>query len=111
VTVAARTNERFLHGSHFLRAGIVLSMKNLLYGFGIGLAIGLLYAPAAGRQTRRRVIEKAEDLKRVPRRNLARVINIGRRKAGEAGREAAEHAYDEATKRVIGETPQNLNPS
>ena len=50
-------------------------------GMGLGYAIGLMLAPASGRETRRRVAASADQ--------------YGREKAREIGQRAGEKAYEE----------------
>lgn len=37
-------------------------MKNFFLGLGFGVGLGLIFAPAAGEETRRRLIDRASDL-------------------------------------------------
>lgn len=37
-------------------------MKNFFLGLGFGVGIGLIFAPAAGEETRRRLLDRASDL-------------------------------------------------
>jgi gas vesicle protein len=60
-----------------------------LAGLFAGVAIGLLFAPAPGEETRRRIMESAEEAKQ-------RAIDTGRKKAGEYGREIGERVFDKA---------------
>ena len=69
-------------------AGAGTVLLAFLVGAAAGAAVALLYAPAAGRETRERLSEKARE---------------GARKAGDAARtgrdviEALKDVYDEAT--------------
>lgn len=78
-------------------------MKGFLSGLGVGVALGLLFAPASGKQTRRRIRREASNLAEMPRRKMREAVNSGRTKAGELGREAGERAYDEVVKKAGGE--------
>jgi len=60
-----------------------------LVGLFSGIALGLILAPARGEETRRRIIETAEETKQ-------KAIETGRRKAGEYGREIGERVFDKA---------------
>ena len=63
-------------------------MKFLL-GLFTGIVMGLVFAPARGEVTRRRIVETAEEAKQ-------RAIEAGRKKAGEYGREVGERVFDKA---------------
>ena len=78
-------------------------MKSFLSGLSLGVAMGLLFAPASGEQTRRRIRREASNLTEMPRRKLKEAVDSGRSKAGELGREAGERAYDEVVKKAGGE--------
>jgi gas vesicle protein len=84
-------------------------MKFLL-GLGVGIALGLLYAPARGEETREQLLAAARDLSDLPRRTANEVAAKAREKAGElgakVGRQAAEAAVDSATK-ALGANPEN----
>lgn len=77
-------------------------MKGFLIGLGIGAAAGLLLAPASGQETRQRIAEEAQDIRRQGQQKVAKVIRMGRHEAGDAGREAAQKAYDRAVEKVVG---------
>lgn len=77
-------------------------MKSFLIGLGVGAAAALLLAPASGQETRHRIAEGAHDLKEQGQRQVAKVIRMGRREAGDAGRGAAQKAYDSAVEKVVG---------
>ncbi len=62
---------------------------NFLVGLMMGVALGLVLAPAPGVETRRRLRMKAEEMER-------RAMESGRETAGEVGREAGERLFDKA---------------
>ena len=62
---------------------------NFLLGVVVGSCIGLLVAPAPGEQTRRELLEKAEELKQ-------RGLEKGREQAGDLGRQVGERLFDKA---------------
>jgi gas vesicle protein len=62
---------------------------NFLLGLMMGAALGLVFAPASGVETRRRLRIKAEEMEQ-------RALATGREKAGEVGREAGERLFDKA---------------
>ncbi len=78
-------------------------MKSFLSGLGVGVALGLLFAPASGERTRRRIKREASNLAEMPRRKIQEAVDSGRSKAGELGRDAGERAYDEVVKKAGGE--------
>lgn len=57
-----------------------------LLGLGLGYIIGLLIAPASGREFRRELAERADE--------------YGREKAREIGQRAGEKAYEELKQRM-----------
>jgi gas vesicle protein len=64
-------------------------MIKFLLGISIGAAIGLVIAPASGEETRRQLLEKADDLKR-------QGVEAGRRQAREVGSDVGERLFDKA---------------
>ena len=77
-------------------------MKLFLIGLGIGAAAGLLFAPASGGDTRRRIAEEAKDLKDKGQQKIANVVRMGRHQAGDVARDAAQAAYDSTVEKVVG---------
>jgi gas vesicle protein len=75
-------------------------MTKFLLGLGLGVMIGSLIAPASGEETRRQLVEKAEDFRD---ERLGKMMEMGRQKAGEYGREAGEKAFEQATRKVAGD--------
>jgi hypothetical protein len=73
----------------------VLMLKFLL-GLSLGYGLGLLIAPAPGEETRRELRERSAE-------KVADVVEMGRERAGQIGREAGQKAFDEAAKRTVGE--------
>lgn len=72
-------------------------MLKFLAGIGTGIGIGLMIAPAAGQDTRRRLLETAKDPTGAVRDQVQQV----RQKAGDMGanigRQAAQQAVDKVT--------------
>lgn len=79
-------------------------MTKFLLGLGLGTMIGTLIAPASGEETRRQLIEKAEDFRD---ERLGKMIEMGRQKAGEYGREAGEKVFEQTTRKVMGDETVN----
>lgn len=75
-------------------------MTKFLLGLGLGVMIGTVIAPASGEETRRQLREKAEDFRD---EKLGSMMEMGRQKSGEVGREAGEKAFEKAAKKVVGE--------
>ena len=69
-------------------------------GFGIGVLLGLFYAPASGKATRRRLIHEAEELSDLPERKAAQIAEMGKAKAGEMGAEIGRQAAEAAVQAV-----------
>lgn len=80
-----------------------------LLGLGIGVAIGLLYAPASGEETRSQLFAKAQGLSDWPERKVEELAEAGKEKAGElgarVGRQAAEAAVQSAIEDLTGKRP------
>ena len=79
-------------------------------GFGIGITLAILFAPARGEETRRQLGETARDWASAPRQQMEdKVEEIARKseqKAGdvgsEVGRKAAEAAVRAVREEVLG---------
>jgi gas vesicle protein len=80
-------------------------MKFLL-GLSIGIGLGLIFAPAEGSETRRRLAEAAGELSDLPRQKALELADIGQEKAGQigadVGRKAAEAAVKAVKEEVLG---------
>jgi gas vesicle protein len=80
-------------------------MKFLL-GFGIGIALGVLFAPAPGEQTRSRLVGKAQELSHFPQEKMREMAELGKEKMGEVGarvgRQAAEAAAQAVSDEMLG---------
>jgi gas vesicle protein len=79
-------------------------MTKFLLGLGLGVMIGTVIAPASGEETRRQLKEKAEDFRD---ERLGKMMEMGRQKSGEVGRDAGEKAFEQAAKKVVGEETVN----
>lgn len=81
-------------------------MKSFLIGLGLGVAAGLLFAPASGEETRQQLADKAsevaDEVKEKGINKAAEVVRMGRGKAEETGRAAAREAYDRTAEKVVG---------
>jgi len=79
-----------------------------IFGFAIGVALGTLFAPRSGAETRGWLKGKAEDASRFPKRKLREAVDASREKAGEVGarvgRQAAESAVQAIENKVVGDT-------
>lgn len=64
-------------------------------GLSIGIAAGLLFAPARGEETRRQIVEKADELRQ-------QGIEKGREQARDIGSEVGERLFNKA----VGAEPQ-----
>jgi len=85
-------------------------MKFVL-GFMTGVALGLVFAPAAGRQTREELAQKARDWSEVPAQKAAEIAEASKQKAGDlgarVGRQAAEAAVQAATNELLGKKKES----
>lgn len=74
-------------------------MLKFLAGIGCGIAVGLLIAPAAGRETREQLRRLATEPVDVAREKVAEV----RQRAGEIGANLGRQAAEKAVDRVVPE--------
>lgn len=77
-------------------------------GLAIGVALGTVFAPAPGEETRHWLKQKAGDASRFPKKKLREAADATREKAGEmgarVGRQAAESAVQAVENKVVGDT-------
>jgi gas vesicle protein len=78
-----------------------------LLGFAVGLGLGLIFAPAPGSETLKRITQKARELARIPEQKAAEAADAAKEKAGEMGsrigRQAAEAAVQSLKDEVLGQ--------
>lgn len=82
-----------------------------LLGFGVGVALGMIFAPGPGEETRTRLAGKARELVHLPERKIQEkvqeIAGVSKDKAGEigsrVGRQAAEAAVQAVTDNVLKE--------
>lgn len=83
-----------------------------LFGFALGVTLGLLYAPAPGKETRRRLAEKARELPELPQQKARQIAASAKAKAGDLGaklgRQAAEAAVEKATPNIAGQPTEKV---
>ena len=81
----------------------------LVLGFAIGVALGLVFAPASGEKTRAQLKNKARDLAHYPERRaqekIRRAAAETEQRAGEIGSRVGRDAAQAAVKAVISEAP------
>jgi gas vesicle protein len=86
-----------------VRGGVVIKF---VLGFGIGVALGMVFAPARGSETRARLIGRVEEVAELPRKKAAQMTDVTKERAGELGerigRQAAEAAVDAVKNKVLG---------
>ncbi len=75
-------------------------MGRFLFGLGVGIVAGLLFAPASGEETRRELRERLDEGVDAGRRKWGEVVDEGREKAGDIGRRAGVQAYDKLTENI-----------
>ncbi len=75
-------------------------MNRFLFGLGLGVAAGLLFAPARGEETRRELRERLDESLETGRRKYTEVLDEGREKAGDIGAKAGKQAYDKLTEDI-----------
>jgi len=85
---------------------------NFLVGLAIGIVLGLLSAPAPGRETRIRLLRRARELGHLPERKAEQFAQVAKEKAGELGsrigRQAAEAAVEAVRDDVLGKRDDAL---
>ncbi len=64
-------------------------MLRFLVGLSLGIIAGVVFAPASGEETRRQIVDRAEQMKQ-------RGIEAGRQEAREVGSQVGEHLFDKA---------------
>ena len=78
-----------------------------LVGFGLGVALGIIFAPASGEQTRRKLRDKAADITNLPQKKAAQATESAKSKAGElgarVGQQAAEAAVQSVKEELLGD--------
>ncbi|HEV2397856.1 MAG TPA: YtxH domain-containing protein [Candidatus Sulfotelmatobacter sp.] len=87
-----------------------MRIGSFLLGFGIGIGLGVILAPARGEETRHSVAQKARDLIEMPQRKIQQKVEQAAESAKETagdvgervGRQAAEAAVDAVEKNVLG---------
>lgn len=83
-----------------------------IFGFAIGVALGLLYAPARGEETRRKLLEKIRELPELPQQKEREIAATAKIKAGDLGaqlgRQAAEAAVESATPNAMSQPSEKV---
>ncbi len=87
-----------------------MKLTQFLLGFGIGMGLGVMLAPARGEETRHSVAQKARELIEMPQRKIQEKLNQAAESAKETagdvgekvGRQAAEAAVEAVRKDVLG---------
>lgn len=72
-------------------------------GFGIGVALGMLYAPAPGSESRAWLARRTQALSDLPEQKAAEWAEEGKEKAGELGARLGREAAEAATQAVADE--------
>jgi gas vesicle protein len=83
-----------------------------VFGLAVGVVLGLLYAPARGEETRRRLVEKARELPDLPQEKAREIAASAKAKAGDLGaklgRQAAEAAVEKATPNIASQPTEKI---
>jgi gas vesicle protein len=86
----------------------------LVLGFAIGVALGLVFAPASGEKTRAQLKNKARDLSRYPARKAQEKVRKAaaetEQRAGEIGSRVGREVAQAAVKAVTREVVNNNEP-
>ncbi|HVZ16134.1 MAG TPA: YtxH domain-containing protein [Terriglobales bacterium] len=67
-----------------------------------GVTLGMIFAPAKGKETREQLTHRASDLAEMPRRKAQNAVDAGREKVGEVAKQQAEDVYTNAVDKVSG---------
>jgi gas vesicle protein len=82
-------------------------VTRFLIGFGVGIALGMIFAPAKGSETRDRLRDKAQELADLPRKKAVQMADVSKEKAGELGerigRQTAEAAVEAVKQNMVGD--------
>ena len=76
-----------------------------LLGFAVGFGISLLFAPASGEETRRSLVQGAQELMDLARQKAEQAAETAKQKAGELGSQVgrqAESAVQAMEDNVLG---------
>ena len=85
----------------------------LVLGFAIGVALGLVFAPASGEKTRTQLKNKARDVTRHPEpkaKEKVRVMGAETERAGEIGSRVRRKVRQAAGKSVTSDVLQHNEP-
>lgn len=78
-----------------------------LLGFGIGVVLGIVFAPAPGEETRDRLLDKARELVHLPERKIQEkaqeIAEVSKDRAGEIGSRVGRQAAEAAVQAVKDE--------
>ena len=76
-------------------------MTKFLLGFGVGVALGTIFAPAKGRETRTRLREKVEELSELlGRKKAAQTADASKDKAAEVGQKIGRQTAESTVEAV-----------
>jgi gas vesicle protein len=82
-------------------------VTRFLIGFGVGIALGMIFAPAKGSETRDRLRDKAQELADLPRKKAVQMADVSKEKAGELGegigRQTPEAAVEAVKQNILGD--------
>ena len=67
-----------------------------LLGFAVGFGVSLLFAPASGEETRRSLVQGAQEFMDLARQKAEQAAETAKRKAGELGSQVGRHAAESA---------------
>ena len=76
-------------------------MSKFILGFGIGVALGVLFAPAKGEEMRARFRAKATDVAALPRKKAVETADASKEKAAELGEKIGRHTVEAVKQNVL----------
>ena len=79
-------------------------MLRFIFGLGIGVGLGMIFAPASGEETRNMIAENLGEIATAPRQKLDEALGNVQEQAGEIGKRFGENLAESA----VGAVRPNL---
>ena len=75
-------------------------MFKFIFGMGIGVALGMIFAPASGEETRNMIAENFGDIVAAPGQKLDEALDNVQEQAGEIGKRLGQNIVESAVEAV-----------